>query len=178
MVVPGAADLSASTLTALDALPDASKEELIEKAIEVGNTSCEGALRSLPSSAGKIPAVLKTHVEHSEKRTSHGLIDVCGHVPPHMPPCRSEIDISPEARAMWYEHNGAELEAVLESGAIALLDSAWVIETKEGAVPNRRQDLPPEAFITLDELRAIGHVPETTQHGLKSSASLPIIAIS
>ena len=50
---------------------------------------------------------------------------------------------------------GRELERALKSGAIALLDGRWLVACAErGERIRRRQDLPPEAFISLEELKA------------------------
>ena len=70
---------------------------------------------------------------------------------------------------LWLQHRGYELEAPLKSGAIALLDAAYLIALAEsGGILQRRQDLPPEAFMTLDDLKKTG---QTTD-------SLRIIAVS
>ena len=62
---------------------------------------------------------------------------------------------SVSARADWRELRGRELEAALKSGAIALLDAGWLVACAErGERIRRRQDLPPEAFISLEELKA------------------------
>ena len=61
-------------------------------------------------------------------------------------------------QAMWESNNGPELEPMLASGAIALLDAHWLIAYYEqgGRRLGRRQDLPPEAFMSLGELKAAG----------------------
>ena len=60
-----------------------------------------------------------------------------------------------EGWANWRKLRGHELEPALESGAIALLDAGWLVASKErGETIRRRQDLPPEAFIPLEELKA------------------------
>ena len=57
--------------------------------------------------------------------------------------------------ARWRKLRGHELEAALKSGAIALLDAGWLVACAErGERIRRRQDLPPEAFIPLEELKA------------------------
>lgn len=56
-------------------------------------------------------------------------------------------------RVGWDELGGAELEPVLLSGAIALLDAHWLIRLAgAGGVPHPRQCLPPEAFLSADEV--------------------------
>ena len=67
----------------------------------------------------------------------------------------SKSSESAQARARWRKLRGRELEAALKSGAIALLDGRWLVACAErGERIQRRQDLPPEAFISLEELKA------------------------
>ena len=67
----------------------------------------------------------------------------------------STASVSPEQEARWRELRGHELEAALKSGAIRLLDGGWLVACAErGERIRRRQDLPPEAFISLEELKA------------------------
>ena len=72
----------------------------------------------------------------------------------------SKASVSPEqeaewANCTWRRLRGRELEAALKSGAIALLDGRWLVACAErGERIRRRQDLPPEAFISLEELKA------------------------
>ena len=64
---------------------------------------------------------------------------------------------------------GHELEPALESGAIALLDAGWLVASQErGETIRRRQDLPPAAFISLEELKAAA----------RPFMGLPIICLS
>ena len=73
---------------------------------------------------------------------------------PHMPPERS-VEVPELNQQCWVEHGGEALEEVLSCGAIALVDAKWLVEwAAAGKVLKRRQELPPEAFITLDELKA------------------------
>ncbi|EOD36225.1 hypothetical protein EMIHUDRAFT_122557 [Emiliania huxleyi CCMP1516] len=66
----------------------------------------------------------------------------------------SKPRVSPEQEAQWRELRGHELEPALESGAIAMLDGRWLVACAErGERIRRRQDLPPEAFISLEELK-------------------------
>ena len=80
----------------------------------------------------------------------------------------SKACLSPE-EARWRRIRGHELEPALKSGAIALLDGRWLVACAErGERIRRRQDLPPEAFIPLEELKAAcGHL-----------SGLPIICLS
>ena len=51
----------------------------------------------------------------------------------------------------WISLGGGALEPGMRSGAVALLDIAWLIElAKSGGVLSRRQELPPAAFVQLD----------------------------
>ena len=57
----------------------------------------------------------------------------------------------------WDYLGGAEVEPLLRSGAVALLDAKWLVDrAAKGLRIERRQDLPPEAFISLDDLKAVG----------------------
>ena len=57
--------------------------------------------------------------------------------------------------AAWKALGGAEFEAVLVSGAIALLDAQYLIDlANRGGVLGPRQALPDEAFLSLSELQA------------------------
>ena len=84
----------------------------------------------------------------------------------------SKPRVSPEQEAKWRGLRGHELEPALESGAIALLDAGWLVASKErGETIRRRQDLPPEAFISLEELKA-------AVVANRLSSALPIICLS
>ncbi|EOD40575.1 hypothetical protein EMIHUDRAFT_222693 [Emiliania huxleyi CCMP1516] len=53
----------------------------------------------------------------------------------------------------WRKHGGGDLEPVLASGAVALLDAQWIISHAEaGGVLAHRQALPKEAFLSLADL--------------------------
>eukprot|EP00966_Prymnesium_polylepis_P250617 5795357-Prymnesium_polylepis.1 len=63
--------------------------------------------------------------------------------------------ISKPAHPDWESCLGPSLEPPLHSGAIALMDAAYVVKmAKEGRSIMPRQLLPPEAFISLQELKA------------------------
>ena len=67
----------------------------------------------------------------------------------------SKASESAEGSADWRQLRGRKLEAALKSGAIALLDGRWLVASAErGERIRRRQDLPPDAFIPLEELKA------------------------
>ena len=54
---------------------------------------------------------------------------------------------------LWRKLGGGDLERVLASGAVALLDAQWIIRHAEaGGVLNHRQALPKEAFLSLADL--------------------------
>ena len=70
---------------------------------------------------------------------------------------------------LWRKLGGGDLERVLASGAVALLDAQWIISHAEaGGVLTHREALPKEAFLSLTDL-----VEATTEHG-----SLPVAALS
>ena len=75
---------------------------------------------------------------------------------PHLPPMRAVPDSKEAAEWHAYDKNG-ELEQVLGTGAIALIDAHWLVH-KVQSEPSwrfqRRQDLPDEAFMSLAELKA------------------------
>jgi len=74
--------------------------------------------------------------------------------PPHLPPAR-EVKVDERLMVRWKERGGTELEAVLKTGAFALLDAEWVIvRAASGGVLLPRQALPDEAFISLGEVQA------------------------
>ena len=58
-----------------------------------------------------------------------------------------------EKLELWRELGGGDLELVLASGAVALLDAQWIISHAEaGGVLTHRQALPKEAFLSLADL--------------------------
>ena len=67
--------------------------------------------------------------------------------------------VSAEQKRAWDELGGAELQDALGSGSIALLDVDWLIQFastsdwKNRIHLSRRQELPPEAFVSVDQLR-------------------------
>eukprot|EP00900_Chrysochromulina_parva_P018913 jgi/Chrpa1/27022/Chrysochromulina_OHIO_Genome00000954-RA len=90
---------------------------------------------------------------------------------PHMPPTRPSPPVPAALAARqeraWERLGGREIEDMVGRGAVALLDAHWVLaHASRGGRLRRRQEMPPEAFITLAELRAAG-CPEGT---------LPILA--
>ena len=85
------------------------------------------------------------------------------HMPPFVPG-RKHVE--------WMEHGGSTFESYLRGGSFALVDASWLVAWSSANDPPqplpRRQDLPPEAFISLEDLKLVG-----CPHG-----ALPIIAIS
>jgi hypothetical protein len=76
----------------------------------------------------------------------------------HQPPAR-EVEVRAKARAAWEAYGAGELEAVLASGAVALLDAQWLIGLADsGGVLAPRQALPAEAFLSLSEVQAATRV--------------------
>ena len=65
-----------------------------------------------------------------------------------------------ELAGSWTKHEGAELEVLLAADSmlgdspVALIDARFLVAlAKAGGLLRRRQDLPPEAFITLEHLK-------------------------
>ena len=75
-----------------------------------------------------------------------------------------------ERLAGWRKYHGGDLEPVLASGAVALLDAQWIISHGEGGgVLTHRQALPEEAFLSLADL-----VEATGEY----AGCLPVAALS
>ena len=90
---------------------------------------------------------------------------------PHLPTA-TEVEVSSRALGWWNESGGAELEGVLRSGAIALLDARWVVELAEaGGVLRPRQALPDEAFLSLSQIQEAMLLS-------KWHSGLPIVCVS
>eukprot|EP00962_Isochrysis_galbana_P048071 scaffold19931_cov100-Isochrysis_galbana.AAC.1 len=89
--------------------------------------------------------------------------------PPHRPAVR-KVKVGKEQMGKWEERGGPELEAVVASGAVALLNARWVIALakREGGVLQPRQALPDEAFLSLSQVQQA-----TTRHG-----GLSVVCIS
>lgn len=65
----------------------------------------------------------------------------------------STAQLSPAERRLWEQWQGPQLEPLLASGAVALLDARWLIELGEnGGVLRPRQALPEKAFLSLSEV--------------------------
>ena len=75
-------------------------------------------------------------------------------------------------RSRWLAAGGRELESVLTSGAVAVVDAAYLIgaSARDGEVLRHRQALPPEAFLSLEQMIAM--TP------LSQDCFLPLIVVS
>lgn len=79
-----------------------------------------------------------------------------------------EDEIGAANRRCWIVNGGVELEDILESGAVGLVKVGYLIELSESrGILQRRQLLPPQAFVSTTELKAA-----TNQY------ELPIIVLS
>ncbi|EOD19123.1 hypothetical protein EMIHUDRAFT_369653, partial [Emiliania huxleyi CCMP1516] len=68
-------------------------------------------------------------------------------------PSAPDLGVSEEKLELWRELGGGDLEPVLASGAVAVLDAQWVIRHAEaGGVLTHRQALPKEAFLSFADL--------------------------
>ena len=85
----------------------------------------------------------------------------------------ADLGVAEAKLAWWREHGGGDLEPVLASGAVALLDAQWIISHAEaGGVLNHRQALPKEAFLSLADL------VEMHCEAIELNNKLPIVALS
>lgn len=69
------------------------------------------------------------------------------------------VTVPPVMQRMWLEHGGGALEPLLRRGCVALVDASWLAgqaQRHPDTAIKRRQDLPDEAFIGVDELKAAG----------------------
>ena len=81
----------------------------------------------------------------------------------------NDLGVDEGKLARWRKRGGGDLEPVLESGAVALLDAQWIINHAEaGGVLYHRQALPEEAFLSLADLIA----------ATNTYAWLPVAALS
>ena len=68
-------------------------------------------------------------------------------------PSATDLGVSEGKLERWRERSGGDLEPVLASGAVALLDAQWIISHAEaGGVLSHRQALPKEAFLSFADL--------------------------
>ena len=62
-----------------------------------------------------------------------------------------------KAQELWEKNAGVELDEVLRSGAVALVDAEWMVErAKSGGPLEPRQALPSAAFMPLSGVKAAG----------------------
>ena len=68
-------------------------------------------------------------------------------------PSATDLGVEKYKLKLWREHGGGDLEPVLASGAVALLDAQWIIShAGAGGVLTHRQALPEEAFLSFADL--------------------------
>ena len=69
------------------------------------------------------------------------------------PASAPDLGVDERKREKWRKFGGGDLEPVLASGAVALLDAQWIISHAEaGGVLSHRQALPEKAFLSLADL--------------------------
>jgi len=139
-----------------------------------GTISREEFTTAMTSTLKGFTTMSRAEAENIFKRfdaDGNGTVDVkefmAAWEPAHQPPAR-EVPVGEKWR--WETYGGGEIEAVLSSGAIVLLDAQWVVDLAEsGGMLRPRQALPDEAFLSLSEVQAA-----TSAH----ASALPIICIS
>merc|ERR1712086_838211 len=68
-------------------------------------------------------------------------------------PSATDLGVSEEKLGRWRKLGGGDLERVLASGAVAVLDAQWIVSHAEaGSVLAHRQALPKVAFLSLADL--------------------------
>ncbi|EOD38905.1 hypothetical protein EMIHUDRAFT_224042 [Emiliania huxleyi CCMP1516] len=68
-------------------------------------------------------------------------------------PSATDLGVDEEKLELWRKLGGGDLERVLASGAVAVLDAQWLISHAEaGGVLSHRQALPKEAFLSFADL--------------------------
>lgn len=76
------------------------------------------------------------------------------------------------ARKYWDDCCGPEIEEVVRSGALLLIRGSWLVSSFDaGEGIRRRQDLPAEAFLSLDELISAGILEIPLKGGLRILAA-------
>ncbi|CAK0819091.1 unnamed protein product, partial [Prorocentrum cordatum] len=82
-------------------------------------------------------------------------------LPPHMPELE-EVPVPADAQAEWERAGGLELDRVLGSGAVVLMDAEWMVRrARTGGVLEPRQALPPTAFVPHSAVKAATPASET-----------------
>ena len=153
-------NLSEETRDALATLPEAARQEIVALAeMTVIDTQAAEA-NSPPAEMTELPPAQTTEEADSPPPL---LIDRSSHLPK-----------KPKALQAWEEFGGSDLEPLLVSGAIALLDADWIVKhAANGGLIKSRQQLErdePAAFVPLEELKAAC----VADHSL----CLPIVALS
>jgi len=137
-----------------------------------GNEACGSAIV-------RMPFPLQTDNTFADKTNMEAKILLKGHgeevtesepamgLPAHIP-MTHKVSVDDMVVKKWAESGGVELEAMLESGAVSLLDAKWIIDLAErGGVLLPRQAMPDDAFLSLNQVRAaVGEI------------FLPIVCIS
>ncbi|CAK0906553.1 unnamed protein product, partial [Prorocentrum cordatum] len=73
---------------------------------------------------------------------------------PHLPELE-EVEVTERKQELWEEFGGLELDPVLGSGAVVLVDAEWVVERAgSGGTLEPRQALPPTAFMPHSGVKA------------------------
>ena len=113
-----------------------------------------------------LEALADVHPHESSAETPLWYTALFPEAAPHMPPTRPAppvpVALAARQKRAWERLGGREIEDMVGRGAVALLDAHWVLaHASRGGRLTRRQEMPPEAFITLAELRAAG-CPEGT----------------
>ncbi|CAK0807226.1 unnamed protein product, partial [Prorocentrum cordatum] len=66
-----------------------------------------------------------------------------------------EVPVPADAQALWERNGGLELDPVLGSGAVVLMDAEWMVRrARTGGVLEPRQALPPTAFVPHSAVKA------------------------
>ncbi|CAK0897225.1 unnamed protein product, partial [Prorocentrum cordatum] len=73
---------------------------------------------------------------------------------PHLPELE-EVEVTERKQELWEKFGGLELDPVLGSGAVVLVDAEWVVERAgSGGTLEPRQALPPTAFMPHSGVKA------------------------
>ena len=115
--------------------------------------------------------VMKHSIHIAQQQDTHqGMGAICsGHAPRVVDDNAHEHVPAVPQSTPWESMGGAQFEPMLQSGAMRLLDSCWLVEqASHQRILRCRQDLPEEAFVPVDVLKRMC-TPVTF---------LPIIAIS
>ena len=122
------------------------------------DTTCDTELLRDDTRVEESPPDEVTDLEASSAQALDITVDEWRVLPPHLPASAPCEPATADAVKQWEKHRGTDLEAALASGAIALLDGAWLVAHSRtlGARLRRRQELPDEAFVSLDAIKTAG----------------------